>query len=65
MKIKREWNTNQKIFEAIFEALEQADWGDQRVEVHGFAHRGEHGEDGTIQVWMGDRTFSLELHEIL
>jgi hypothetical protein len=65
MKIKREWNSNQKIFEAIFEALEQADWRDRGVEVHGSDQRGEHGEDGTIQIWMGDRTFSLELHEIL
>ena len=70
MKVKREWMNEQDVFEFVTEALDQAaaesPLGDETpLVVTSFAEEGAYGDDGTVNIQVGDRRFTLELHEIL
>ena len=63
MLVPREWNDVPELHEAIAEAL----WADEDggMEVQSDDCMDSYGNDGTVQVRLGDRTFKLSLHEVM
>lgn len=61
MKVKREWQDNQELFEAVADALDNVDVG----QVQALDEEGRYGDCGTITITVDGRKFSLELHEIV
>ena len=59
MKVKREWQDNQELFEAVADAL------DDVGQVQAWDEVDSYGDRGTITITVDGRKFSLELHEIV
>lgn len=60
MKSPASWNDETELFEAIYEALEDAG-----LRVRGSEERGEYGEDGTLDVIdESGRRFRIDISQI-
>jgi len=68
MKVKREWNDQPNLFDAVVEALSTADFRDSLAQEHHVrSHQGEgaYGEEGIMVIEVEGRRFYVELHEDL
>ena len=65
MKVRREWNDNEELAEAIFSALHAAQREGEIDGCYMSGEQGTYGEDGTIRVNYDGRAFLLELHELV
>lgn len=67
MRISTEWNDHQELFDIVTEALDQA-VGEIGNELEGFNVYASHEDDGyggrgQINLFLGDKKFSLQLSE--